>query len=1032
MELDNINSLIEKRQKWVQSCKENNFDFDSILAGVYSDPSHFIYEILQNAEDAGAKTITFNLLNDRLEVFHNGKDFDFKDVDGITGIGISTKKDDVNKIGKFGVGFKSVFAITKTPEIYSGKYNFKIEDFVTPKPANNQVSKKTQIILPFNHPSRLKEDVYNIVGKKLESIGLKTLLFLNNIEEIKWQTLRKTGHYYKETVELKEYKNVKRVSTISKIGDDEQFEEYLVIHRPIQIEGYTLKVEVGYKIEKNDSQKYTIVKEKESKLIAFFPTERVTYLNFLIQGPYKTTPNRENIPLEDEQNKYIIEETANLVSESITTIKEIGLMSVSFLETLPINKDFLDDKIYSCIYEKVKQILLSDEAYLPTSKGNFISASSAVLARGRELTEFLDNNDIEILFGKKLWLNVNITPDRTRELRDYLINELKVKEVDFKNFADSLTIDFIQNKSDAWLIDLYGRLLDQRSLWEKKDYYVNQDASILRKKPLIRLTDDSHAEPCDANDKIQVYLPSDTKSKYKTVKNTLTENGNSLKFLTELGLTKPDIFSEIQEHIIPKYKNTIIKIDLDEYYNDFEKILIASQKDDSTKKRELLNALKGLNILIATNSFSGKIQFKTPDRVYIKSDDLFEYFKGYNSVFFLHDEPYQKFATHNEALTNLLHSLGCSEKPRRIEIKPTLTPEDKYILRENSGCSYELETKDYDYEGLDNFLKNTTKERSLLLWDLLIESLTPEDSFYNKKDFFKGKYRWFYYHSNTREFESKFLKTLKKNAWLFDKNNNFVNPNQITISDLSDNYSINNENADVLISVLGFQFDEIRKIEEKTGGKFVSKEEYGEFQKWQTEQAKLKEKDEWTPEVEPENVKLEVVIAEPAFVITPDYRDQEPNGTKIEESTKDNKTEDVVNRNNEKSTNLEDIGRWGEQLVFRHLKDKFKDNNRTEIKWLNQDGGIGKGYDFSIVLNGIEKEYIEVKSKIGDVKQLFEITGTQWEFARKLNDEGEGDKYKIYVVSNAGSKDAKINIIENPIQLWKDGKLYAHPVNFKL
>ncbi len=120
MEPNNFERLIAKRQQWVQSSEENNFDFDSILAGIYNDPSHFVYEVLQNAEDAGAKEISFSLFKDRLEIVHDGKDFDFNDVDGITGIGISTKKEDVNAIGKFGVGFKSVFAVTKTPTIHSG------------------------------------------------------------------------------------------------------------------------------------------------------------------------------------------------------------------------------------------------------------------------------------------------------------------------------------------------------------------------------------------------------------------------------------------------------------------------------------------------------------------------------------------------------------------------------------------------------------------------------------------------------------------------------------------------------------------------------------------------------------------------------------------------------------------------------------------------------------------------------------------------------------------------------------------------
>jgi hypothetical protein len=180
--------LIEKRKDWVRSSKENKFDFDSILAGLYNDISHFIYEILQNAEDEGAKEVRFELFEDRLDVYHNGKDFDLEDIDGVTGIGISKKKDDLTSIGKFGVGFKSVFAVTETPYIFSGEYRIKIEDFVIPSVVaiNNEQINGTLIRLPFNHKLRSLKEVFTLIAKKLENIGLRTLLFLKNIEEIRW------------------------------------------------------------------------------------------------------------------------------------------------------------------------------------------------------------------------------------------------------------------------------------------------------------------------------------------------------------------------------------------------------------------------------------------------------------------------------------------------------------------------------------------------------------------------------------------------------------------------------------------------------------------------------------------------------------------------------------------------------------------------------------------------------------------------------------------------------------------------------
>lgn len=114
------------------------------------------------------------------------------------------------------------------------------------------------------------------------------------------------------------------------IISEKDTEEYIVIERPITIENRELKVEVAYRLGKDKDGKQIIIPEPDSKLVVFFPTEKVTFLDFVIQGPYKTTPNRENIPLDDEQNKKIIDETACLVADSLSVIKDLGYLDTNF------------------------------------------------------------------------------------------------------------------------------------------------------------------------------------------------------------------------------------------------------------------------------------------------------------------------------------------------------------------------------------------------------------------------------------------------------------------------------------------------------------------------------------------------------------------------------------------------------------------------------------------------------------------------------------------------------------------------------
>src|SRR3984957_7579064 len=65
-----------------------------LLGQLYSERSHFIFELIQNAEDAGATELAFELFADRLEVRHDGRPFTADDVRGICGGGQGTQAAD--------------------------------------------------------------------------------------------------------------------------------------------------------------------------------------------------------------------------------------------------------------------------------------------------------------------------------------------------------------------------------------------------------------------------------------------------------------------------------------------------------------------------------------------------------------------------------------------------------------------------------------------------------------------------------------------------------------------------------------------------------------------------------------------------------------------------------------------------------------------------------------------------------------------------------------------------------------------------
>ncbi|CAC5390292.1 unnamed protein product [Mytilus coruscus] len=115
-------------------------DLSKILY-TYSKDGQILKELIQNAEDAGANKIAIlyderksSSYDQRIKqespyskyfegpalIVYNNEEFSEDDWQGIRRIGTSIKKLDPSKVGRFGLGFKSVFHITDYPMIISG------------------------------------------------------------------------------------------------------------------------------------------------------------------------------------------------------------------------------------------------------------------------------------------------------------------------------------------------------------------------------------------------------------------------------------------------------------------------------------------------------------------------------------------------------------------------------------------------------------------------------------------------------------------------------------------------------------------------------------------------------------------------------------------------------------------------------------------------------------------------------------------------------------------------------------------------
>jgi len=120
---------------------------------------------------------------------------------------------------------------------------------------------------------------------------------------------------------------------------------------------------------------------------------------------------------------------------------------------------------------------------------------------------------------------------------------------------------------------------------------------VLRKRPIIRIEEDGKRKqvlPFTDDGKPNVYLPTESRTNYRTVMRIIANDKNVEKFLKAFGLDYPDVFAEINEIIIPRLKTGEM---YDGYFDDIKTILTAP-REKTEKYNRLVDDLKECKFIL--------------------------------------------------------------------------------------------------------------------------------------------------------------------------------------------------------------------------------------------------------------------------------------------------------------------------------------------------------------------------------------------------------------------------------------------------
>ena len=373
-----------------------------IVEDLYPDTAHFIYELLQNAEDTGACEAAFVLTADSLVFEHNGRTFDEADIRAITDIGEGTKAENDEQIGRFGIGFKAVFAYTETPRIWSPSYAFEISEMVLPSkiPWDPGLGDRTRFEFPFNSGKKPQVQAFSEVRDGLEEISENTLLFLSHIEEIKWRVyegsegrLLRIPHSDHHIEILREIDG-RPTESVHFLRFTEPVDGLERQHIAIAFELERLSGDQQSDTREGFARQYRIVPAERGCVAVYFTAAKETSnLRFHLHAPFVPELSRSSIK-DTPANQPLFRQLAGLTAKALSSVRDFGLLDREFLAVVPNSQDEIPAQ-YTNIRDAVVSAM-KEQSLTPMHAGGHAPARKLLQAEAG-LKDLLDRDDTRFL-----------------------------------------------------------------------------------------------------------------------------------------------------------------------------------------------------------------------------------------------------------------------------------------------------------------------------------------------------------------------------------------------------------------------------------------------------------------------------------------------------------------------------------------------------------------------------------------------------------------------------------------------------------
>lgn len=747
-----------------------------ILSMLYADPYHFIEEILQNTEDAcrnipdfeGKGILRLVIHDDAINIYHNGKPFSEKDLMSISTFASTSKKGnpEINMIGKFGIGFRSVYGISENPEIHSEKHHYRILDYEVLETCENRSTHEftTLIRLPFKKD--LDKNIIISTKERLLTLDHTLLLFLSHLHKIdiksgaqRLSIVRKNTELQKDTFH----------SSLQTSGLKNISERFLLFRKNTH---NSKECAIAFK----QGEAADIFSScNNSAVSVYFPTQYKLKHAFLIHGRFTTNPTREQIIFNTKycpENFKLNEELGDLLFKSMKFLRKEKILNSSFFALFDWNIQNIDP-----LHEKIEKTIdkfLGDEKSLKNETNQYKDCKSLCIPEHKILREFVSRKEIFNIWTRFDFIHSEYLSDQS--FIQYLRKKHKLKNADLDSLAFHIRQhpEFLKKKKFEELNLLYELLTEYPKYWDIKhaDRYYS-----LRQSPIIPNSKKDLKAPYHKGGRPAIFL-GEIRGKVPLVHPEIAALSESRNFFAMLGIPESSPGLSNAEKLIHGIR-------LHNANPTLFKLFLLFTDGNSTLKERISTLLSNTRCIRSLLSQTGEKELNKPTDVYIRKKEL-ELFFGAKNVAFVAPDLYRYFETneiHKKELNEFLIALGVHELPAKIQLKKSLSEVQRKVLRADIEIHPIVKETvvDFSIDGLDEFLSFPNFEASKSLWHIL--NTMPDD-------YLEASYTFeSYVRSETTNFSPHFIQVLKKTAFLYNQNLTAKHCAEISIGEMHADYN---------------------------------------------------------------------------------------------------------------------------------------------------------------------------------------------------------------------------------------------------